>query len=221
MSTAIPHLTLLLSSIIFVCAVSFHLARKNGSVVKLYAVQSFAIAALLLVAGSETPTSTFGLLLVAIAATFAVKVVIAPTFLMRLIKRHELRFSASTYLGVPLSLLIIALLVALVHTRFFTPLAALDMSGSGLLLTALSSIFISIFVVINRKGALSEMIGVLSTENSIVAFLLFAGLEQNPGLQLGIAFDILIWTVIASVFISMIYGTFGSLDVSHMKNLKE
>jgi len=65
------------------------------------------------------------------------------------------------------------------------------------------------------------MLGILSLENGIVSFALFAGLEQNPGLQLGITFDVLIWIIIASVFISMIYRQFGSLDVTTMKKLTE
>ncbi len=65
------------------------------------------------------------------------------------------------------------------------------------------------------------MIGILSLENGIVCFATFAGLEQTPGLQLGVIFDIFVWVIIATVFISMIYRHFGSLDVSAMRTLKE
>jgi hydrogenase-4 component E len=40
-------------------------------------------------------------------------------------------------------------------------------------------------------------------------------------LQLGITFNILIWIIIATVFISMIFRQFASLDVTTMKELTE
>jgi len=83
-------------------------------------------------------------------------------------------------------------------------LAQLAIEGRNLLLLSVATIMISLFLIINRKGALSQMLGILSLENGIVSFALFAGLEQNPGLQLGITFNILIWIIIATVFISMI-----------------
>ncbi len=93
--------------------------------------------------------------------------------------------------------------------------------GINLLLLNVATIMISLFLSINRKGALSQMLGILSLENGIVSFALSAGLEQNPGLQLGITFNILIWIIIATVFISMMFRQFGSLDVTTMKKLTE
>jgi len=75
-------------------------------------------------------------------------------------------------------------------------------------------------MIINRKGALSQMIGVLSLENSIVSFAFTAGLEQKPGLELGITFDIFVWIIIATVFVSMVYKKFKTLDVTEMSRLK-
>jgi hydrogenase-4 membrane subunit HyfE len=51
-------------------------------------------------------------------------------------------------------------------------------------------------------------------------FAALAGLEQSPVLQLGIVFDITVWFVISTMFVSMIYRHFGSLDVTNMKKLK-
>ena len=81
--------------------------------------------------------------------------------------------------------------------------------------------FLSLFLIINRKSALSQIVGILSLENSIVAFAIFAGLEQSLSLQIGILFDISVWLIIATVFMSMMYTHFGSLDVTDMKKLKD
>jgi hydrogenase-4 component E len=218
MTQITPQLLLSLETVIFATAVFLHLTKKNSSAVRLYIAQSSAISLLLLIPAFEESSL---LLAVAIILTIAVKIFIAPYFFFGLIKKHRLKFSVSTYLNTPITLLVIAVLVALTRTAIFQPLANLATDGQNLLLLSVATVMISLFLIINRKGALSQMLGILSLENGIVSFALFAGLEQNPGLQLGITFDILIWIIIATVFVSMIYRQFGSLDVTTMKGLTE
>lgn len=213
-----PQISLIFATAIFTSAIFLNLSKKDSFSVWLYLVQSAAIATLLLISSFEQPSI---LLLLAIASTVIVKVVVAPYFFMGLIKRHHLTLSANTYLNTPLTVMVIASLAALTQTDFFKPLISLAPSGQNFLVISVATILISLFLSINRKGALSQMLGVLSLENGIVSFALFAGLEENPGLQLGITFNILIWIVIATVFASMIYQKFGSMDVSNMKGLTE
>jgi hydrogenase-4 component E len=219
MNQIAPQLHLPLATVVFAAAVFLHLTKKNASVVSLYIAQSAAISLLLILAAFEEFSP---LLIIAVVATVAVKLAFAPYFFFRLIKRHQLKFSVSTYLNTPFTLAVIAGLVALVRTDFFKPLVILAPSGHGLpLVTSVATLLISLFLMINRKGALSQMIGILSLENGIVAFAVFAGLEQSPALQLGITFDIMIWIIIATVFATMIFRRFGSLDVTAMQELTE
>lgn len=214
----IPQALLFLQIVIFATAVFMHLTKKNASVIRLYIAQSAAVSLLLLLPAVEESSK---LLIIAIASTIAVKLFIAPYFFFGLIRKHRLKFAVSTYLNTPITLLVIAALVALTRTEVFLPLGHLAPDGNNLLLLDVATIMISLFLCINRKGALSQMLGILSLENGIVSFALSAGLEQNPGLQLGITFNILIWIAIATVFISMIFRQFGSLDVTTMKKLTE
>lgn len=208
----------ILATIVFAASVFLHLTKKNTSAVRLYMAQSSAIGVLLLLSALDRFSQ---LLAVAIIATVTVKIVIAPYFFFRLAKRTGLLFSAGSYLNTPLTLLTIAALLAITQSPFFTSLSLLAQPEDMLLRLAFGTILISIFLSINRKGALSQILGILSLENGIVAFALFAGLEQSPGFQLGITFNILIWLVIATVFAGMIFGKFGSLDVTKMRKLKD
>lgn len=208
----------LLIVIMFLAAVFLHVVKKNSTAAFLYCAQSLAMAAILLAASLSAGSRS--LLFVALA-TFAIKTLIAPLFFAHLIRRHQLKFSASTYLSVPLTLIAIAALTALTRSHIFAPLSGLGEGREGMLSLAVAMMFISFFLIVNRKGAISQMIGILSLENSIVAFAVFAGLEQAPGLQMGIMFDILVWVVVATVFTSMMYKQFGSLDVTAMQRLKE
>lgn len=209
---------LVFATVIFAAPVFLHLTKKNSSAIRLYMLQSAAIGVLLVFSALDR----FSVLLaVAIVATVAVKIVIAPYFFYDLTRRLELSFSAGTYMNTPVTLLAIAALLALTQGGFFRPLAQLAVSGERVLALALGAILISILLAVNRKGALSQILGILSLENGIVAFALFAGLEQSPGFQLGITFNILIWVVIATVFAAMIFRKFGSLDVTRMRKLKD
>ena len=150
-----------------------------------------------------------------------VKVILAPLFFIRLIKKDALAFSVSTYLNTPLTIISIAILTFIAHYQKFSPLTNIVPANQDSLSLALSAMFLSLLLIINRKGALSQILGVLSLENSIVAFVIFAGLEQNPALQIGIIFNIGIWILIATIFMSMILKHFGTLNVSSMNNLKD
>lgn len=213
-----PPILFFLEAAIFASVIFIHLARKNSFVIFLYMAQSFVVALMLF--SSSLKEASWTLALVA-TAVFIVKVIIAPYFFRDLIKKHELKYSVSTYLNGPATLMVLAVITAFTYSNFFSPLVILSQENFNALLLALATMLISVFVLINRKGALSQMIGILSLENAIVSFAFLTGLEQNVGPQLGVVFDILVWIIIATVFASMIYKQFGTLDVSVMRNLKE
>jgi hydrogenase-4 component E len=202
----------------FLTIVFFHVAKKNFGVAIAYGLQSLVVVTLLVISFFETRN----LSILAIAfLMLIVKVILAPIFIVNLIRKHNLTFLVSTYVSLPLTLIIVAALAGIAHSAIFSSLINIVPANHQFLSLALAALLISIFLTINRRGAISQIIGVLSLENSMVVFAFFAGLEQSPALQLGIAFDIIVWFMIATIFISMIYKHFGSLDVTEMKQLKD
>lgn len=208
----------ILVEIVFGTIIFLHIAKKNFGASLAYGFQSLAITALLLKSFLET--GSMALLFIALLL-FIVKVIIAPWYFIKLIRKHNLTFSVSTYLNTPSTLIVIVILTFIAHSSKFTPLSSLALANQSLLLLPLSSMFVSLFLIINRKGALSQIIGILSLENSIVAFAFFAKLEQSLMFQIGIIFDFFVWLIIATVFVSMIYKHFGTLDTTLIKNLKD
>jgi len=203
---------------LFLVTIALHITKRNLSEAFLYGLQSFAIVILLFVSYREK--ASIALLLIAVL-TFVVKVALAPSFFARLIRRHELKFTASSYANLPVTLVVITLLVFLVNSSVFAPLTAIVPAHQAYTAIAVSTMLISVFLMINRKGVLSQMIGILSLENSIVAFAIAAGLEQSPVLQIGIIFDVFVWLIIAETFVAMVYRHTGSIDVTNMRNLKD
>lgn len=207
-----------LLGIVFLTVIFFHMTKKNFEAALAYGIQSLAIVLILF--NSYFETVNIFLLFITLLL-FIVKVILAPLFFIRLIQKHELTFSVSTYLNTPLTLVIMAVLTFIAHSQKFAPLTNILPANQALLSLTLSTIFLSLFLIINRKGALSQILGILSFENSIVAFAIFAGLEESSTLQLGIIFDIIVWLVIATIFVSMLYKHFGQLDVTSLRHLKD
>ncbi len=213
-----PQSLFILEMLLFASVLFMHFARKNVEVIILYTLQSLFIVFALLFSSLKE----MSLLLIAVTVlTFLVKVIIVPYLFLRLTTRYRLQFSIRTYLNVPMTTIVLALLTAFAYSGVFTPLTLLVQGNTNTLLLAIGMIFISIFLTVNRKGVLSQIFGVLSLENAIVSFAYVGGLETMAGLQLGILFDILVWILIATVFASMIHLHFGSQDTSAMQHLKE
>jgi len=207
-----------LLEIVFGTVVFLHITKKNFGAALAYSIQSLAMTVILV--GSFIETGSITMLLV-VLFSMVVKVILAPIFFIRLINKHQLMFSVSTYLNTSMTLIIIAVLTFLAHSHKFSPLTTIVPTHQALLSLALSAMFLSLFLVINRKGAMSQIVGILSFENSVLAFIVFAKLEQLPALQAGVIFNILVWIVIATVFVSMLYKHFGSLDITSIKHLKD
>lgn len=208
----------ILEVLIFLSVVFLQMVKESKSVVFLYACQSLTVAAMLVIFSYQE--SSWGLLITA-AVMLLVKVVVAPIFFNRLIESQKIKFSTSTYLNTPLTLLVIMFIMMLVNSSVFVPLVSLAYETQQVVSVALSTILASLFLTINRRGALSQIIGILSLENSIVSFASLIGLKQTIGLELGIIFDIFVWIVIAAVFMSMMYKHFGSLNITEIKTLKD
>lgn len=213
-----PQFLFFIEAVLFVSVILMHITKKNFTVVFFYTMQSFIIGSILFYSAFNEASL---LLMVVAMVTFLVKVIIAPYFFIKLIKKHQLRFTVSTYINIPATLVIVSTIVAFTTSRFFMPLTVLSPANGDALLLAVGMIFVSLFLIVNRKGILSQMIGVLSLENAIVSFAYIAGLEATAGLQVGILFDIFVWIIIASIFVSMVYQHFGSSDASNMQHLKE
>lgn len=203
--------------LVFTTIVLMNIAQKSIITVYLYSAQSLIIT-LLMIFGALSNHSIS--LAVVAGLILVIKAIGVPTLMSKQIKKQTLWSSTSNYLNLPLTIAVIAIITTITHSRYFQPLIALAPDNENALLISIAAMFISLFLIINRKGALAQMIGVLSFENAIVSFVFAAGLEQGPGLQLGIVSDIFLWVIIATVFLTMIQKKFDTLDVSVMTKLK-
>lgn len=214
----ITQLLFALESLLFLACVFMHIVKKNTTLVITYAVQSIAVISILAAIGiSEHETG----LVLAAAVTFIVKVILAPIIFTRAIKNNNEKVVAGTYLNTPLTLVVMLTLFLLAQSEVFAVLSHRVAGAENFVHLALASMFISMFLAINQKGIVYQIIGVLSMENAIVALGAFFGIEHTFALELGILFDICMWMVGASVFIALVQRHFGTLDTSVIKDLRD
>lgn len=156
-----------------------------------------------------------------VGATILIKVILAPWVLVRLIKKHEMTFTAPAYLGTPLMFGAMLILVLAVHSSLAPILSRIAPGVGSLFYLSISAFFVSLFLAVNRKGAFSQIIGILSAENAIVVCAALMNIHTELWLELGILADIFAWLLIGTTFVTVVSKHFGTTDISRMKELAE
>jgi hydrogenase-4 component E len=92
--------------------------------------------------------------------------------------------------------------------------------GHNMLAVAISLFLIGFFTMINRRKALSQVLGLLSLENGV--FLATISLTYGVPLmvEIGIFFDVLVGVMVLGILIFRIRETFESMDVSRLRRLR-
>ena len=155
------------------------------------------------------------------ALTFALKVVVIPWLLHRLLKRLNVRWDVESLLNIPTTMLLGIVLVIFAF-NLAAPISSLSASvARGTLGIALACVLLSFLMMITRTKAIAQVIGFLAMENA----LFFAATSATYGMpmvvELGIALDVLIGMVILGVFMFQIREQFDSLDIRKLERLKE
>jgi hydrogenase-4 component E len=142
----------------------------------------------------------------------------------RLLRRMEQRFHAERelepYVNTATSLVVAGLLVLLGYA-IARPLVALSRlpTRAGMPL-AMGLVLVSLFVLVSRKKAITQVIGFLMLENAL-ALLAVLGTYGIPLIvELGVFLDALLGFLVMQIFVYRIHETFESLDVERLSRLR-
>ncbi len=187
-----------------------------------YRYQSVVLAASTAVIAYETGVWE---IYAAAVLTLAVKAVVIPRLLVRVTGsvRDEFKIEANPFVSIRLSLLISALLVALSYGLVHETLASanLDVFAITYLPVSVSLFFIGLFVMVSRRMALNQVVGLLLIENGL--FLFTTALTQSVSLiiEVGILADILVGVMISSLLLLRMSQTFDTFDIASLEKLKD
>ena len=208
----------LFAALVLLLAFAMLAQRRVLSLIDLFAAQGLALAASTAVVAYGTGQHH---LYWSAGLTLALKVLLLPWILHRLIRRLDVKWDVEGLINVPTTMLIGIVLVVFAF-NLAVPISQLASTVTRATLgIALACVMLSFLMMITRRKAIPQVIGFLSMENG----LFFAATSATYGMpmvvELGIALDVLVGTFIFGIFFFQIRETFDSLDLQHLERLKE
>jgi hydrogenase-4 component E len=155
------------------------------------------------------------------AALFVVKGIIIPRVLNRAVAKIGLVRVAAPYLGTAPALIICAILT-IISFYVMTPIAASNpLPTADAIPLAFAGVLIGFFIMVNRRRAVTQILGFLMLENGIFLLALLATYGVPFIVEMGVFLDVLVAVLIMEVFVYHIKDNFDSIDVGELEKLKE
>lgn len=178
--------------------------------------------ALVLAAVAFTIAVATGALHVYAAAllTVAIKVVVIPTVLLRVLQRVRLRHESEPAVPAKPAMLVAIGLVLIAYR------AAHELDLPGAVLTAhalpvsLALVLIGLLLMVGRRRALSQVLGLITMENGVYLAALFATYGLPLAVEICVFFDVLVGVLLMGVFVARINETFASTDTDQLRSLR-
>jgi len=124
------------------------------------------------------------------------------------------------YVNTETSLLVASLLVLFAHVLARPWMAVTELPTRDGLPLAMALLFVSLFIVVSRKKAITQVIGFLMLENAI-AMLAVVGTYGVPLLvEFGVFLDALMGFLVMQIFVYQIHETFDTIDVEQLRRLR-
>lgn len=208
----------LMAALLLLIAFAMLAQRRILSLIHLFAWQGAVLTANSIVVAYSTGQHH---LYYSALLTFALKVIVLPLILHRLIIRLNIKWDVETLINIPTTMLVG---IALVVISFNVALPITQLAGTitrSTLGIAVAIVMLSFLMMITRRKAVPQVIGFLAMENG----LFFAATSTTYGMpmvvELGIALDVLVGMLILGIFFFQVREAFDSLDLKHMEKLKE
>jgi hydrogenase-4 component E len=205
-----------ISAGILLTAVSVNSLKRIESYVKAYTLNSWLLSALTAVVAFMTGEAH---LYAASVVTFISKGVLIPMFLGRIVRQFKATHDVEPYISNALSLTISGILVVAVYASLKAGIFVSGLS-KNVLQISIAVILIGLFIMITRRKAIVQVIGLLFMENG----LFLAGFALTFGMpliiELGVLFDMLMGVIILGIFLIQIKKSFASSDLDKLTILK-
>lgn len=212
-----PRLVTLLSFAALGTALLLIVRRDLTGQVRLFAVQSLILGILAAVIAGFT--GRIELASVALALLL-LKGFIIPRVLTRAVKKIGLQPAALPYLGTPATLVVCGGLVTIAFYVMAPVAASNPLPTAEAIPIAFAGVLIGFFVMVNRRRALTQILGFLMLENSIFQLALLATYGVPFIVEMGVFLDVLVAVLIMEVFIYRIKENFDSIEVDRLGRLK-
>jgi hydrogenase-4 component E len=153
--------------------------------------------------------------------TLALKAILLPWILHRLVRRLHVKFDVESLINVPATMMV-GIVLVIIAFNVALPISQLSHTISrGTLGIALATVMLAFLMMITRTKAIPQVVGFLAMENGLFLAATSATYGMPMVVELGIALDVLVGAIILGVFFFQIREQFDSLDIRHMEKLKD
>jgi hydrogenase-4 component E len=213
-----PQLVNLLAAVLLLLAFAMLSQRRILSLINLFAAQGVVLFLATVLVASITGQSH---LYWSAGVTLLLKVLLLPWILHRLIRRLNVKWDVETLLNIPTTMLVGIVLVILAF-NLAAPISQLAGTVTRATLgIAMASVLLSFLMMITRSKAVPQVVGFLSMENGLFFAATAAVYGMPMVVELGVALDVLVASLILGVFLFQIRERFDSVDTRHLEKLKE
>lgn len=205
------------SSGVLLCGLILLWRRGVAAYITAFMWQSAVLAALTAAVGyfGNDPQ-----LYVVAALLFGIKAVAIPRLLRRVAQRFTAGRETAPYVNTATSLVVSGLLVLLAYAAARPLEAIADAPTRAGMPLAMGLLFISLFIIVSRRLAITQVIGFLMLENAIALLAVLATYGVPLIVELGVFLDALMGFLVMQIFLYDIHDTFSTTDVDVLKRLK-
>src|SRR5262245_7951266 len=206
---------LLAGSLVLLSFMMLYQARMFG-LINVFAFHAFALVLAILWQGyiQNAPS-----LFITATIALAVKAVVIPIALRRLVVQLGVHRTIETVVGIGptmlagIGLVALSMVVMLGVTSESDPLAREDLA------LALSVILLGLLMMVSRRNAVTQVIGFMSIENGLI--LAAAGARGMPLIvEISVAFSILVAFIVIGIFLFRIRERFDTVDVQALDRFR-
>lgn len=159
-------------------------------------------------------------LFVVCGLVFALKVVVIPFVLFRIVRRINVEEDLGLLVNTQLSLVISLIFAYFSYLFAHNVMSLADSPESSAFIAAITAVCIGFFIMASRMKAISQIIGLLVMENAI--FLAASAISGGMPFftEIALFFDIFVFVVIIEIFVYKVNKLFTHIDTSKMMSLK-
>lgn len=193
--------------------------REIAVIIRVFALQGLALAALVAVLAAHEGSVELGAVAVGI---LVLRAGVLPALLRRaLAAAGEERRETRPLVNVASSLLAAAVLTLLGYAVSQPLIALAPSAATQAVAVGMTVVLIGFFVLVTRRRALSQLVGFLLMDNGITAvgFLTTSGVGLV--VELGVSLDVLLAVLVLHILTTRMRATFGDTDLDELRELHD
>jgi hydrogenase-4 component E len=191
-------------------------AKRISSCIALFAIQCAVMTAEIIAIGYVQRSSE---ILTVALVVFLSKVIAIPYALIWIVKEIKIAREVESSTTPAQSLFITSGLILLAYFAV-QPYARSLRVDENMLAASIALVLTGAFLMVSRKKALMQVVGLLVLENGIFLAALITTFGMPLIIEIGIAFDLLMGVFLMGLFVFRIRDTFDHLDVSKLRKLR-